>query len=243
MTSNLTKFILLGVASTAMATLVGCGGGNSETVYGLTGVAATGVAIKEAKVEVKCVSGSPTSTTTSATGFYGVAITNGVGPCLVKVSQPGKEPLYSITPPGSTGSAIANVNPISDAIVKALVASKGSGTFDMLVTSKFAPTTANLKDAVAKVLIAINALLPANLQLLPGTELLSDPAFKAATSNGASDGSTLDKALDFLVLPGATSLSDALITSINSAVASAVNPNATGSTGSTGSSGSSGNLN
>jgi hypothetical protein len=232
MTSNLTKFILLGVASTAMATLVGCGGGNSASVYGLTGVAAKGLAIKQAAVTVSCLSGSATSTTND-TGFYGVAITNGVGPCLVKVTK-GAESYYSITPPGSTGSAIANVNQISNAIVNALVLTKGSGTVDNLVTAAFAPKAADLDKAVTSTLAVINALLPVAQQLPSTTNLLGDPAIKAATFTGASDGSALDKALDFFAVKDATSLPASLITSINSAVALVVTPNATGSTGSSG---------
>ena len=233
MTSNLTKFILLGVASTAMATLVGCGGGNSETVYGLTGVAATGVAIKQAAVTVSCFSGSSTSTTND-TGFYGVAITNGVGPCLVKVTK-GTDSYYSIAPASATGSAIANVNPISNAIVNALVKAKGSGTVDMLVTSKFAPTPANLKDAVAKVLIAINASLKAmnKPELASDTDLLGKPGFVAATSSSTPSKDLLDNALDALVADSTTSALPAGLESIiNSAVDSVVEPNATGSTGS-----------
>lgn len=230
MTSNLTKFILLGFASTAMATLVGCGGGNSETVYGLTGVAATGVAIKQAAVTVSCFSGSSTSTTND-TGFYGVAITNGDGPCLVKVTK-GTDSYYSIAPASATGSAIANVNPISDAIVTALVASKGSGTPEKLVTTAFKPQPADLTAAVTSTLTVINAVLPANLQLPLGTDLLGKPNFVAATSLGAIDGDSLDKALDALVPPNSTSLPAGLITSINSAVSLVVKPNATGSTGS-----------
>ena len=231
MTSNLSKFILLGVASTAMATLVACGGGNSESVYGLTGVAAKGLAIKQADVTVSCLSGSSKSTTND-TGFYGVAITNGVGPCLVKVTK-GTESYYSIAPASATGSAIANVNPISNAIVNALVASKGSVTPEKLVTAAYEPKATDLIEAVKSTLAVINAALPANLQLPLGTDLLGDPAFKAATSPGASDGSTLDKALDALVVDGATSLSDALISSINSTVESVVDLNPTGSTGGT----------
>jgi hypothetical protein len=234
MTSNLSKFILLGVASTAVATLVGCGGGNSAPVYGLTGVAATGLAITDAAVTVTCLSGSATSTT-SATGFYGVAVTNGVGPCLVKVAKVGVPTLYSISPPTSTGSAIANVNPISNAIVNALVKAKGSDTVDMLVNSKFAPTPKNLKDAVAKVLIAINASLKAmdKPELASDTDLLGKPGFVAATSSSTPSKDLLDNALDALVVNGATSLSDALISSINSTVDSVVDLNATGSTGGT----------
>lgn len=234
MTSNLSKFILLGVASTAMATLVACGGGNSASVYGLTGVAATGEAIKQAAVTVSCLSGSSTSTTND-TGFYGVAITNGVGPCLVKVSQLGKLPLYSIAPDITSGTAIANVNQISNAIVNALVASKRPNDANTrkpedLFNPAYKPTNDNLTAAVAKVLTEINALL--TVKLPEKTDLLGDPAFKAATSKGASDGSPLDKALDFFAAKDATSLPAGLITSINSAVALEVKPNATGSTGS-----------
>ncbi len=234
MTSNLTKFILLGVASSAMATLVACGGGNSETVYGLTGVAAKGLAIKQAAVTVSCLSGSSTSTTND-TGFYGVAITNGVGPCLVKVTK-GTESYYSIAPASATGSAIANVNQISNAIVNALVASKRPNDAatrkpEDLFTETHKPTNDNLTAAVAKVLTEINALL--TVKLPEKTDLLGDPAFKAATSIGASDGSALDKALDFFAAKDATSLPAGLITSINSAVAFVVKPNATGSTGGT----------
>jgi hypothetical protein len=237
MTSNLSKFILLGVASTAMATLVACGGGNSAPVYGLTGVAATGLAITDAAVTVTCLSGSATSTT-SATGFYGVAVTNGVGPCLVKVAKIGVPTLYSISPPTSTGSAIANVNQISNAIVNALVVTKGSGTVENLVTTAYAPKATDLTAAVTSTLTAINASLKAmNKPELPfGTDLLGKADFVAATSSSTPSKDPLDNALDALVADSSTTaLPSGLESSINSAVASSgVKPNATGSTGSTG---------
>jgi hypothetical protein len=227
------KFALLAVSG-ALVTLVGCGGGNNNSYLNVTGVAATGLAIDGGAVTVQCVSGSGTATTIG-NGAYAVTVVNGEGPCLITVTK-GDLTLRSITPKTTTGSAVANVTPISDAIIQGLIAAKGDVNFSDLVTNPaLIPTNEQLADAVTAVITQINtALVNLGKDPLPeGTDLLSKPNFVAATTDTPSTD-PLDLALDFLVPDGSTTLSSDLITSITQTVNEVV-PETNTPTGGTGS--------
>jgi hypothetical protein len=211
-----------------VATLVACGGGSNAPVLTVSGVAATGLAVDGGSVAVQCVSGTGTATTL-ANGSYSVSVTNGQGPCLVTVTK-GELVLRSITPKSTSGTAIANVTPFSDAIVTALVTAKGAANPAALVTNTaLVPSDANLTAASTAVIVKINeALVALNQPTLPlTTDLLGQPAFVAATSTTAGDA--LDKALDALVTNGG--LSPTLTNTISSSVVAVVPTPSTGATG------------
>ena len=211
-----------------VATLVACGGGSNAPVLTVSGVAATGLAVDGGSVAVQCVSGTGTATTL-ATGSYSVSVTNGQGPCLVTVTK-GELVLRSITPKSTSGTAIANVTPFSDAIVTALVTAKGAANPAALVTNTaLVPSNENLTAAVTAVIVKINeALVALNQPTLPlTTDLLGQPGFVAAT--GTTAGDALDKALDALASNG--SLPPTLTNSINSSVVAVVPKPSTGATG------------
>lgn len=231
------KFALLAVSS-ALVTMVGCGGDNNSYLN-VTGVAATGLAITDGAVTVQCVSGTGTATT-NGNGAYAVSVVNGEGPCLITVTK-GALTLRSITPKTTTGSAVANVTPISDAIIQGLIAAKGAASASALVTNPaLTPSNDQLTAAVTAVITQINAALVAlGKDPLPtNTDLLGKPNFVAATLTTPSTD-PLDLALDFLVTDGSTTLSNALINSITTAVDEVV-PATTAPTGSTGSTGATG---
>jgi hypothetical protein len=216
----------------AAATLAGCGGGADTYYLTLRGVAATGLAIDGGTVDVQCVSGTGTATTL-ANGSYSVTISGGTGPCLVTVTKDSVV-LHSIAPKSSTGTAIANVTPISDAIVQALVAAKGAVLVTDLVTSASAiPSNTDLSTVVTAVIEQVNAALALLTPPLPpldlGTDLLGQANYVAATNLSPDSGDALDKALDALVAAGSGSLPGSLTTAITETVNSSVAPNPTGS--------------
>lgn len=227
------KFALLAVSG-ALVTLVGCGGGNSNNSFlNVTGVAATGFAIVDGAVTVQCVSGTGTATT-NGNGAYVVSVVNGEGPCLITVTK-GDLTLRSITPKTTTGSAVANVTPISDAIIQGLIAAKGADNASDLVTNPtLTPSNAQLTAAVEAVFDQINdALVLLGEDPLPtNTDLLSKPNFVARTTDTLSTD-PLDLALDLLVTDG--NLSSDLITSITQTVNEVVPETNTPPTGGSGS--------
>jgi hypothetical protein len=224
------KLGLLAICVGAL-TLVACGGDSATVPLTLRGVAATGLAIDGGSVLVQCVSGTGTATTL-ANGSYTVDVQNGQGPCLVTVTK-GAVVLRSISPRTTTGSAVVNVTPFSNAIVDALVVAKGAGTVSGLINSATAPTNSDLTAAVTATVAQINvALIAANQPPLDAnTDLLSSPTYVAATTAAPGIGDATDKALDFLVPVGTTTLPPTLVTAITTATDTVVAPTPTGATG------------
>ena len=212
-------------------TLVACGGDSATVPLTLRGVAATGLAIDGGSVDVRCVSGTGTATTL-ANGSYTVDVQNGQGPCLVTVTK-GAVVLRSISPRTTTGSAVVNVTPFSNAIVDALVVAKGAGSVTGLINSATAPSNTELTAAVTAVVTQINVALVAAGQppLASNTDLLSSPTYVAATATAPGIGDATDKALDFLIPVNTTALPPTLVTAITTATDNVVAPNATGATG------------
>ncbi len=218
----------------ALAMLAACGDGSDNTLR-VTGTAATGLAIDGGAVDVKCKSGNGTATTSSA-GTYTVGISDGQGPCLVAVTK-GSLTLYSIAEFSTSSQAVANVTPITNAIVNAIAAAKGTTVTGLIGTQ--APTAAEITAAANSVVAVLNAALVAagwTGAPLTAAQLLSDPAFTAATAT--TTGSVLDQALDLLIPAGQTELPAAVLTSIETEVAKQVDPTPTGATGGTGATGS-----
>jgi len=224
------KFGLLAICVGAL-TLVACGGDSKTVPLTISGVAATGLAIDGGSVLVQCVSGTGTATTL-ATGSYTVTVQNGQGPCLVTVTK-GAVVLRSISARTTTGAAVVNVTPFSNAIVDALVVAKGAGSVTGLINSATAPTNSDLTAAVTATVAQINVALVAANQppLAANTDLLSNPTYVAATVAAPGIGDATDKALDFLVPANTTTLPPTLVTAITTATDNVVAPTATGATG------------
>ncbi len=146
--------------------------------------------------------------------------------------------LRSIAQTDANGQAVANVTPISNAIVKAIAAAKGT-TVEGL-TSTQAPSSADISNAASKVLAILTSALGSSAPIgwgsLTAVQLLSDPNFTAATTTNPNAGSPLDQAMDVLVnedkLDTSSGDLDSTITDdINAQVQDVVDPTPTGSTG------------
>lgn len=214
------RFDVLTKSATACAALMvvaACGGGGSsgsgpaassgttktEPSLQLSGTAATGAALANAQVAVKCASGNGTATTNS-NGAYTLTMTGGALPCIINVkgTQDGVEvSLHSVAEAGSTDSssnttsAAANVTPLTEMIVAKLSAGLPSDLFNAFSAANSGQvTTDQLAAATNAVLVAIKEAI--------GVDLGSIDPFKAplvaATSANPDAGNGYDKLLDEL---------------------------------------------
>jgi hypothetical protein len=189
------------VAAGAVAVLMaGCGGGGGDggttSNVLLSGTAATGAALANATVDVKCAAGTGTATT-NTTGGYTVTVTDGKLPCIIKVSGTNSNgvavSLHSIADAGSASgsdvTATANVTPVTEMIVAQLLAALPGDAF-----ANFNPqqVTAEALDKAADTIVA--ALKTAGIDL--GTiDPLKDPL---VPKTGSTAGNAYDVLLDNL---------------------------------------------
>lgn len=212
-------------ASSALALLAACGGGDSAPTFKLSGVAATGLAYEGATVSVQCASGGVASAITGKDGSYSVNIDGGTPPCLVTITK-GSTVLQAIT-----NSNVANVTPLTDSMVKALASAKGVGnSVQSLVTpgSRAIVSSADLSAAQAQVKTALKAATNGEVNI-DNVDLVSG-VLVAAT--GTTTGNDYDKALDALKAQGVITVTGTVVPTVqqgvNTQVGTIVKPNATG---------------
>lgn len=104
------------------AGLSACGGDDGPSYPGepaasltLSGTAATGSALANAQVAVRCADGSQSSATTRADGGYSSAF-NGKLPCAIEADAGALGKLHSLAI-GSGSTATANITPLTEAVV------------------------------------------------------------------------------------------------------------------------------
>lgn len=121
---NFRQHITLGLAVTAAATLVACGGGGSSVASGtfspsvITGMAATGLAIDKGTVSLKCVSGQANPVSTNADGSFTVDVSQVTLPCVARVdfkdrSTGAAKKLHSLARAAGT----LNITQVTDMVV------------------------------------------------------------------------------------------------------------------------------
>lgn len=150
----------------ALLALAGCGGDDdaapvatptapaAPTALNLAGTAAVGAAIVGGTVTVTCASGSGTATT-AASGSYSVTITDGLAPCLVRVSN-GATTLFSMLPAGGGGTATVNITPLTTLMTaQVLGADPGSVSFDASAQARV--TTAAVATARTELTTALGS--------------------------------------------------------------------------------------
>lgn len=187
--------------------IAACGGDDtSGTISGsstsLSGTAATGRAIVEARVDAKCVGGEGAAMT-GADGRYQMTA-NGSLPCLLRVTTENGQTLHSIAVSG----AVANITPVSELILARLAGAAPASFYDA-----FDGTTQSLSaDQVSAAVREVVQRLEAGLEGTGGDLVsLDDPIggdLVAATDNNPQ-GNALDQALDALgaaLIAGGTDL-------------------------------------
>lgn len=170
----------------------GGGGGSGSTSLSLSGTAATGAAISGGTVDVKCKSGTGTATT-NADGTYSVTVTNGVGPCIIRVIDPiSNFTAYSFVEAGST---IANINPVTHLVVANALGDDPANSFNTFSSTVQDKITATNINSAVNLVIAGTASLGADGDMT-GVDIMKG-SMQAATSDAGGDST--DKKLDALM--------------------------------------------
>ena len=99
-----TKALVSTAIAALIATFAACGGSGSSVAsnLSLSGTAASGAALAGATVDVKCASGS-TSTTTNADGSYTLTVSGGALPCMVRATSSDSATVYHALVDSSAG--------------------------------------------------------------------------------------------------------------------------------------------
>ncbi len=190
-----------GVLPVVAATLVACGGGSSpETTtpvaetgsVTLSGSAATGLALRNATVAIKCATGSGNATTSPA-GSYSVTLSNASLPCVLKVTSSDNTITYhSVAAGNGAGTAVANITPLTELVVAQATGMTPAQFFNNFSSSQSQVIAASsLRDAVTAVAEALNSAVALG-DVNPLTSALSP-----ATPGNPSDD-THDQLLDQL---------------------------------------------
>lgn len=186
--------------------LVGCGGSGGETTAAapnelkLAGTAATGLALADSTVDVKCASGTG-SAVTNATGGYTVTVVDGALPCIVKVTGTVNGvpvTLHSLAEGGSTSGSVttaaANVTPLTEMILAQATGGLPSTLFESFSSSSTSISATQLTSATSAILTA--------LRDATGIDVTAIDPFKAdlvaATATAPSSGNNYDQLLDQL---------------------------------------------
>ena len=177
----------LAAALFVAAMVFGCGGTSPGSGIDLSGVAATGAPMADAKVSVKCAGGSG-STTTRSDGTYYVGVVGGALPCLIQAND-GVRKLHSV----ASDSTYSNVTPLTEQLIAALsqdtadtasfFESFGAGSVGMVSSDK-------ISAAQGKVL---DDLKSKGLDTSKVKDLIKD---KLIAKSGSQDGNDYDKLLD-----------------------------------------------
>ena len=198
------KLKALGLTAVAVATaalVAACGGGGgggdvaaTQSDVQLSGVAATGLALASAPVDVKCASGTGTATTNES-GAYTVTVANGALPCIVKVTGTAADgttvTLHSLAE-GTGTTATANVTPLTELILARATGAVPSALYENFTSGTV--TVPALTQATTDVLAAMGGAA--------GIDLSGVDPFKgslvAATTTNPDAGNAYDKLLDQL---------------------------------------------
>lgn len=174
-----------------LVTACGGGGGDGAAAPGgvqLSGTAATGAALADATVEVKCAGGTG-STTTSTSGAYTITVSGGSLPCIVRASGTTGGgvaiTLHSVVESGS----VANVTPVTEMIVARLVGRMPEEAF-----GNFDPQQVTAADVAAAKTAIVDALKTAGVDL-GSIDPLKDALVPATSS---ASGNAYDQLLDLL---------------------------------------------
>jgi mono/diheme cytochrome c family protein len=188
---------MLGLIAAAVVTLTACGGGgsgtNSVTGSSVGGVAATGQAIANGQVTLKCTTGTAAAASTGSDGSYSIDVSKLTLPCVARVDYKdgagAAQKLHSLVRTPGT----ANITPVTELLV-AQLSSTGvaANAFD-----KFDATEIQTYDAkrVSTATQAVKAELAS--KGVDITHLSDDPVgTQFVAAHGSTQGDDQDKVLD-----------------------------------------------
>lgn len=190
----------LGLISAAVVTLTACGGGGGGSAGGtannVTGVAATGLAIVNGSVTLKCVAGTTSAIATGTDGSFSIDVSSVTLPCVARVDYMDStthtsKKLHSLV--STTGNV--NITPVTDLLVAKLTNGTAATAFDSFDADKVKSYT---KDQVSAATATVKTYLHDTLGV--DTSKLPDDVigtkFVAATSS--TKGDNFDGVLDDL---------------------------------------------
>lgn len=193
-----TGIIRVALGVTMCAVLAACGGGSSgnspsagssSVSVNSTGTAAIGSPIINGSVELKCASGTTTSTTTGTDGSWSVSLKSTDYPCVARVSggQVNGSALASALHSVAAASGTTNITPLTDIIVGVLGKQDPDAWFNSVKGGDLSTsiTTDNLNDALAKLETAL-ATLPGKPTVPSGFNPINS-AFKAEKGDAGDD--------------------------------------------------------
>lgn len=194
------KYLALAAIQTALLSACGGGGDSGSPATGgtdtptaaaltLSGTAATGAAIAGGAIDVKCASGSGT-TTTIADGTYSISITGAALPCVLHVTA-GSTSLYSLAEAGSASAVHANITPLSQLVAAQVAGGDPAALFaNFDASAQTRLTASNVAAAISSVTAALSGAVD-----LTGVDPLKDTLVAASAG---TTGNALDQKLDAL---------------------------------------------
>ena len=208
------RLFLLSIAFFALAACGGGGGSSSSSASSdlvISGVALTGTAIDAGAVQVKCQSGTGT-TTTGSDGSFTVTVTGGARPCLLKVTDPiSSTDIHSLLESGT----VANISPVTDLVV--------SNTTGVTPSTAFTNYTTAIQSSItsAKVAQAITVAQKTTESLGTDADMTGIDPLKISIKarQGDTAGDATDKKIDALM--AALAASDKKISELSELIKSA----------------------
>ena len=195
---NRIKITVFALGASMCAVLAACGGGgggsspaagSGSASVNTTGTAAIGSPIIGGSIELKCASGTTTSTTTGTDGSWNVSLKSTDYPCVARVSggQVNGSMLASALHSVAATPGTTNITPLTDIVVGVLGKQDPDAWFNSAKSGDLsgAVTTDNLNGALAKLVTAL-ATLPGKPTLPDGFNPLNT-SFKAQKGD-AGDG-------------------------------------------------------
>jgi len=207
------KFSGLAILAAAAAILLtACGGSSTDSAVGedavtaapgltLSGTAATGLALADSDVEVKCATGTG-SALTDGSGTYTLTLADGTLPCMLRVTAEVDGMtvmLHSVADTGTTSgdstTAVANLTPLTEMIVAQATGLPPSELFDSFEDNYGQITSAKLETATTRLADALHDVAGLDLSTI-------DPfkdTLQAAIASAPDQGDDHDKLLDALM--------------------------------------------
>jgi len=172
------------------ALVVACGGSGFNGIS-ISGVAATGAAMQNASVTMRCIGGDA-STTTSASGAFTVTSLGGKAPCVLEASD-GNTKLHSVLAANLSGNSTVNITPLTEQLVASLDSSTvDTSAFFNGFDAKNAALLSSKNIANAQVTV-LRSLASAGLNTTGITDLVNAPL---VARSGSQAGNAYDQLLD-----------------------------------------------
>ena len=156
------------LALTTALALAGCGGGSDSgssppppkpvpTSIGISGQAAAASALGGRRVRALCRIGGGDADTDAVTGRYRVDIPGGAFPCVMRLQVAENQTLHSVATDGGSGTATANITPLTELTVAQLTGSSPATYFEsgFAASSGSAVTAEAVASAGAQVLATL----------------------------------------------------------------------------------------